>query len=308
MNTYDVKSIDEFVLPQALKNKVVTIIKSAKKRETLPDHMLLYGLPGTGKTTLARLIAKEFNVALITFEGAMLNSADKLTQLVNIIEPGAVLFIDEIHSSNSKVLEILYNIMEDNFLWLNETTKFLLAPLCVIGATTQIQDIPKPLYTRFIYKIPFPVYKEEELTQIIKQMVKAFKLSITDNATKIISKISKGTPRMARTHIQLLKDYAVIKDIPEITETDVQSYAKEYKIDLNLGLSATDIAILKSIGEYNTISARTLAIKNNLTEEEYLKNYEIFLIQEGYIDITRTGRMLTDKGKEVAYGQRNGNI
>jgi len=300
-NTYSVNSLSNYVLPYELNEKINTIMISSKKNNTIPGHILLHGPAGTGKTTLARVIANEFHIPLITFEGVTLNSLDKLKILIPITEPGAVLFIDEIHSTNKKILEAIYSIMEDNSMLLDSTTKFLLAPICVIGATTELSKIEKPLIDRFVYKLNFPVYSIPELVKIAYKMATVFNLDITPKAYNTLAVVARGVPRVLRTFIQDLKNYSIVNNIPQITESILCEYLSKNKIDPLTGLNEVDLKILKVL-ETGPKSPSTIAAKAGIDEDTYRKNHEVFLIGNDFVDISPRGRVLATKGSAMLNG------
>lgn len=296
---YQPASFAECILPAKLKTNISTIIQSAKKQNRLPNHILMYGRPGVGKTTLAKVITKELGVPLIMFNGSELKDAKQLDILMNVEEPGAVVFIDEIHAIRVGLLEFLYPIMEECQFTISPTTKIYLAPLTFIGATTEIGIVPKPIVDRFSYLIDMPTYSIEELRLITNNMAKSSGIDIDEPAAKLIATICKNSPRIIRNILGICVDITVVKDKTKITEDIVREYMHNYGVLNDEGLTETDLKVLKVLNTSGSIGKESIISMTQINKEEYRYIIEPFLLEKGYMTLTKSGRVISDKGKTL---------
>lgn len=299
--------LSDFIGQEKIKNGLKIFIGAAKKRNDVLSHVLLYGGPGLGKTTLANIISKEIGANLKVTSGPALERTADLAALLSNLEESDVLFIDEIHRLNRTVEEVLYPAMEDyavdlvlgkgpsaNMLRL-DIPKFTL-----VGATTRAGSLSSPLRDRFgvVYQIDF--YSESELEKIIKRSAKILKCKITDDAIKIIAKRSRKTPRIANRLLHRIRDYAQYNDIDVIDSKNAPEALKLLDVD-EFGLDTIDRKLLKILLEkFNggPVGIKTLAAAIHEEPETLEQVIEPYLLRLGFIDRTSQGRKLTDSGKK----------
>lgn len=292
----------EFIGQEKIKENAEIFIKSALKRKESLDHVLLYGPPGLGKTTLAQIIANELGSNFRSTAGPILSKAGDLAAILTSLNENDVLFIDEIHRLNINVEEILYSAMEDYNLDLMigegpsaRSIKIDLPKFTLIGATTRIGLISNPLRDRFSIPFRLEFYQPEHLEQIIFRASQIIKAKIENEAAKIISHRCRGTPRIALRILRRVRDYALHYDSHIINENITNHALNELDVD-ELGLDSGDRKYLNFIADHyaggpvgiETIAAGLAEQKDNIEE-----TIEPFLIQLGLIQRTPRGRMLT---------------
>ena len=293
------QKLNEYIGQDFLRNNLTIYIGAAKKRNEVLDHVLLYGPPGLGKTTLANIIANEMGVSFKSVNGPSIEKIGDLASILATLKPGDVLFIDEIHRLPLFIEESLYSAMEDfKFsIVINRETNpksitLDLPPFTLVGATTKSGSLSAPLRSRFgiIEKIDF--YTLEDLAKIVIRIGKVLSISIEEKAALQIAKRSRGTPRIAIRIFKRVRDYANYKNIDSIYENDCLEALKLLKID-ELGLDEVDrLYITTLIKRFNggPVGLETLA--NSIGEEAInLEDvYEPYLLQLGFIDRTPKGR------------------
>lgn len=294
----------EFIGQDKIKENAEIFISSAIKRKAPLDHVLLYGPPGLGKTTLAQIIAHELGSNFRSTAGPILSKAGDLAAILTSLNENDVLFIDEIHRLNINVEEILYSAMEDYNLDLMigegpsaRSIKIDLPKFTLIGATTRIGLISNPLRDRFNIPFRLEFYQPEHLEKIIFRASHIIKAKIEDEAAKIISHRCRGTPRIALRILKRVRDYALHYNSDIINENITNHALTELDVD-NLGLDSGDRKYLNFIADHysggpvgiETIAAGLAEQKDNIEE-----TIEPFLIQLGLIQRTPRGRMLTSK-------------
>lgn len=299
--------LDDYIGQERVKENLKVYIEAAKMRKDTLDHVLLYGPPGLGKTTLAAIIAAEMGVNFRVTSGPAIEKQGDLAALLTNLQPGDVLFIDEIHRLQRSVEEILYPAMEDHVLDIiigkgpaARSIRIDLAPFTLIGATTRAGQLSTPLRDRFGVISRLELYTTEELASIVTRSAGILGLPInTDGALEIASR-SRGTPRIANRLLKRVRDFAQVKG-KEIIDDEIASFAlSKLEID-HLGLDNTDRRMLEAIiSFYNggPVGLETLAAtvgEEAITLEDV---YEPYLIQIGFLSRTPRGRCATHRAYE----------
>ena len=296
------KSFNEFIGQSDTKNNLIIFAKSAKKRDTAMDHVLFYGPPGLGKTTLAQIIAYELGVNFKSTSGPILTKSGDLAALLTNLEPRDVLFIDEIHRLNPVVEEILYPALEDFSLDLMigegpaaRSVKIDLEPFTLIGATTRLGLLTTPLRDRFGIPTKLKFYKVEELVLIIQRLSLILNCKISDEGSSEIAKRARGTPRIAGRLLRRVMDFAIIQGNGEITKDIADVSLSQLGVD-NLGLDEADRKYLTFLSDHSggPVGVETIAAALSEPRDAIEEVIEPFLIQEGLILRTPRGRILGD--------------
>ena len=300
-------SIDEYIGQKDVKENIKVFIEAAKMRNETLDHVLLYGPPGLGKTTLANIIANELGSNLKTASGPSIEKSGDLAAVLSTLEPGDVLFIDEIHRMPRYIEEILYPAMEDFTLDIiigsdssTRNIKIDLPPFTLVGATTRAGDLTGPLRDRFGIISKLQYYTIEELEQIIKRTSRVLDVPINDDAAIELAKRSRGTPRIANRLFKRVRDFALVKGNGTIDINIVKIALDRLKVD-ELGLDDTDYQLLKAIIEkFNGGPVGVEAIASSIGEEVTTIEdvYEPYLLQTGLLKRTSRGRIATKKAYE----------
>ena len=300
-------SLDEYVGQSEIKENLGVFIKSSVMRGETLDHILLYGPPGLGKTTLAYIIANELGTNIKTASGPSIEKSGDLAAILSTLEEGDVLFIDEIHRIPRYIEEILYPAMEDFYLDIivgsdgsSSNIKINLPHFTLVGATTRAGDLSSPLRDRFgiISKLNF--YTEDELYQIIKRTSRVLDTPITDDAARELAKRSRGTPRIANRLFKRVRDFALVYGDGIINKEILDNSLDRLKVD-KTGLDDTDYNLLLSIVErFNGGPVGLEALASSIGEEASTIEdvYEPYLLQQGYLKRTARGRVVTDKTYE----------
>ena len=299
------KSFDEFIGQKDIIDSLKIYIKASKMRDTSLDHTLLVGHAGLGKTTLAYLISisLEHNIVIINA-----NSIEKPKDLIvslSKLNEGDILFIDEIHALNKGCEEVLYSAMEDFYINLNikndlkkQIIKFDLPPFTLIGATTKVEELSKPLLDRFSITFTFKKYSEDEITKILQNAATKLNVTYRIKALKLVASVSRFTPRIALNYLKRINDYSLIDNIKFIDHLYVCKILNKLGIK-NMGLNELDIRYLKMLHyEYadkpvgiNTISS--FLNESNKVIEDMVESY---LIEISFIRKTIKGRVITMQG------------
>lgn len=307
-NTIRPETIEEYIGQTDVKENIKIFVEAAKIRNEALDHVLLYGPPGLGKTTLAFIIAHELGTKIKTASGPSIEKSGDLAAILSSLEPGDVLFIDEIHRMPRYIEEILYPAMEDFSLDIivgsegnTRNIKIDLPPFTLVGATTRAGDLSAPLRDRFgiISKLQF--YTNEELCDIVKRTSRVLGIEIDEDAALELAKRSRGTPRIANRLFKRVRDFALVKGNDHI-DIDVTNEALErLKID-KIGLDNTDHELLLAIiNKFNGGPVGIEAISSSIGEETTTIEdvYEPYLLQTGLLKRTSRGRIVTDKAYEI---------
>ena len=307
-NTIRPESIDEYIGQNDVKENIRVFVKAAKMRNEALDHVLLYGPPGLGKTTLAFIIAHELGTNIKTASGPSIEKSGDLAAILSSLEPGDVLFIDEIHRMPRYIEEILYPAMEDFSLDIivgsegnSRNIKIDLPPFTLVGATTRAGDLSSPLRDRFgiINKLQF--YTVDELCDIIKRTSRVLDAPIDDEAAMELAMRSRGTPRIANRLFKRVRDFAMVQGDGNITLDITKSALDRLKVD-KMGLDNTDRDLLMAIiNKFNGGPVGVEALSSSIGEEVTTIEdvYEPYLLQMGLLKRTARGRVATDKAYEV---------
>lgn len=300
-------SIDEYIGQSEVKENLKIFISAAKMRDESLDHVLLYGPPGLGKTTLAHIIANEMGANIKTASGPSIEKSGDLAAILSTLEPGDVLFVDEIHRMPRYIEEILYPAMEDFSLDIivgsdgtSRNLKIDLPPFTLVGATTRAGDLSAPLRERFGIISKLNYYTIEELEQIIKRTSRVLNVPIDDDAAYELAMRSRGTPRIANRLFKRVSDFALVLGNGSIDISIVKVSLERLKVD-ELGLDDTDKQLIISIIEkYNGgpvgIDALAATINEEITTIEDV--YEPYLLKIGFLKRTSRGRVVTEKAYE----------
>lgn len=300
--------ISEYIGQDSIKEMLDVYIKAALARNEALDHVLLYGPPGLGKTTLAQIIANELNVNLKVVSGPSIERTGDLASVLSQLEEGDVLFIDEIHRLPRFVEEILYSAMEDYVLDIMvgkdssaKSIRVNLPPFTLVGATTRYGDLSAPLRDRFGVVLRLNYYTTEELKQIVNRTAIVYQTKINDDAALELAKRSRGTPRIANRLFRRVRDFATVKGNGDITLEITKMALGKLNID-DSGLDETDYRYLKGIIELfggGPVGIESLAasISEEVTTIEDV--YEPYLLQEGYIKRSPRGRIVTKKAYDL---------
>lgn len=296
------ESLDEYVGQSKIKENLKVFIEAAKMRNEPLDHVLLYGPPGLGKTTLAHIIANELNSDIKTASGPAIEKSGDLAAILSNLEKGDVLFIDEIHRIPMYIEEILYSAMEDFEIEIvigtegkSRSIKIDLPPFTLVGATTRAGDLSSPLRDRFgiINKLEF--YTHEELRDIVIRTSHVLDMNITSNAALELAMRSRKTPRIANRLFKRVRDFALVEGTGEI-DLDITLKALDRLNVDKYGLDTIDIEYLSAlINKFNGGPVGVETISTAIGEEVSTIEdvVEPFLLQEGFVKRTRSGRVAT---------------
>ncbi len=296
----------DYVGQEQIKRALSILIGAAKSRGQAPEHVLFYGPPGLGKTTLAHVIAKEMNAQVKITSGPSIERVGDLAAILTNLQPGDMLFIDEIHRLNKTIEEVLYPVMETGKMDIMigkgpsaRTVQLDLPPFTLVGATTRFGMLSAPLRSRFsggTYRLEF--YTDEEIARILGRSAQLLDIDLPDHAHTAIAARSRKTPRIANYLLRRVRDYAQMHD-QAIDEESVQQAFVLLGLDEN-GLSAHDITLLKTIRDKfsgGPVGVKNLAAATGEDEGTIEDVTEPYLIQLGLLERTPRGRQLTDQGK-----------
>ena len=300
------ENLEEYIGQEQIKKNLKVFIQAAKKRNESLDHMLFFGPPGLGKTTLANIIANEMNTNIKTISAPMLEKSGDLAAILTNLEEGDILFIDEIHRLKASIEEVLYSAMEDFRLDIvigsgpaAQTIKIDVAKFTLIGATTRAGMLSNPLRDRFGMSFRLNFYNEEELSLIIKLASAKLGYEIKNEAAFEIAKRSRGTPRIALRLLKRVRDFAEVENKKNIDKKIAKYALDELGINEH-GFDELDIRFLTLLANAKKpLGLSTIAAALSEDEDTIEEVIEPFLIANGFIEKTPKGRVATRKTFEI---------
>ena len=313
------KSLTEFVGQERVKNQLGLVLAAANQRDTNPDHLLLAGPPGLGKTTLAMIVASEINSPLRITSGPTIQHAGDLASILSSLISGEVLFIDEIHRMSRSAEELLYVAMEDFRVDVMvgkgpgaTSIPLELPPFTLVGATTRSGLLPAPLRDRFGFTAHLDYYENSELTQIVQRSARQLEISLDEESAFELARRSRGTPRIANRLLRRVRDYAQVHHSGYLTLETTKAALELYEVD-ELGLDRLDRAVLTALIENfggGPVGLSTLAL--SVGEEPETIDYvcEPYLVRNGFLVRTPRGRQATNSaysaiGRNIPPGTDN---
>ncbi len=310
------KSLAEYIGQQKIKQNLEIFMGAAKKRGEPIEHVLLYGPPGLGKTTLANVIAHEMGVNIKVTSGPAIERAGDLAAILTNLQEGDILFVDEIHRLHKTIEEVLYPAMEDYALDLvvgkgpsAKVLKLELPRFTLIGATTRISLLSSPLRDRFGAIYPLAFYENEEIDHIIQRSASILSVGFEKQASTIVAQRARRTPRIANRLLKRVRDYVEVKGDGVITEPLAQEALEMLEVDA-LGLDQVDRKILEVIIDKfkgGPVGLNTLAAATSEEMATIEDIYEPFLMQVGFLERTPRGRMVTERAyKHLGLDQNTG--
>lgn len=302
--------LEEFVGQAQARKNLKVFIEAAKSRREAMDHVLFYGPPGLGKTTLSQIMARELGVGFRSTSGPVIARAGDLAALLTNLQPYDVLFIDEIHRLNPAVEEILYPAMEDYKLDLMigegpaaRSVQIDLPPFTLVGATTRSGLISSPLRDRFGIPVRLIFYTPEELKAVLLRGSRVLQMPLSEEGAIEIARRSRGTPRIALRLLRRIRDFVIVEGGPEITAQGADRALAHLEVDKH-GLDAMDHRYMKHIIKYfegGPVGLDTLAAALAEQKDTLEDVIEPYLLQQGYIQRTPRGRMLTPQAYEALH-------
>ena len=300
------RTMEEYIGQTRMKENLQVFIRAARERKEPLDHILLYGPPGLGKTTIAYVIANEMELPIKATSGPALEKTGDLVALLTSIEDGGLLFIDEIHRLSPTLEEILYQAMEDYRLDITigqgvggRVVKLDLPPFTLLGASTRIGLLTAPLRDRFGIVHHLDFYSQEDLSRILQRAARILSVKLDPGGAEEIARRSRGTPRIANRLLRRVRDFAQVEDNGSITALLAERYLERLEVD-RYGLDETDRRLLMTIHEKfegGPVGLNTLAAAIGEETDTLEEIYEPYLLQIGFLDRTSRGRMITRRAR-----------
>lgn len=297
------KKIDDYVGQENIRQNLLICLEAAKKRQEPMEHLMLYGPPGLGKTTLAHIVAFEMGSSIRVTSGPAIERAGDLASILTNLEDGDILFIDEIHRLNRNIEEVLYPAMEDYAIDLvlgkgpsARTMRIDLPRFTLVGATTKFGALSSPLRDRFGVVMRLEFYSQGELVEIIRRSALILKIDIDESGLQEIAKRARRTPRIANRILKRVRDYAQVKHQGSINQQIARSALDKLEID-ELGLDKNDREYLLSIinkFKGGPVGVETIAAAISEDRDTIEDMIEPYLLQIGFINRTRQGRVATE--------------
>lgn len=301
------QTLDQYLGQEKVKHELDVYIQAALKRQEALDHVLLYGPPGLGKTTLALVIAHELQVNLRTTTGPSIEKPGDLVAILSELQAGDVLFIDEIHRLPKNIEEILYSAMEDFYIDIvvgqgsdAHAIHYPLPPFTLIGATTRAGQLSSPLRSRFGIVEHMAFYDEAELTQIVQRSAQVLNVSVTSAGAHELARRSRGTPRVANRLLKRVRDFMQVSGQAEIDQTLAASALDQLQVD-DQGLDQTDrklLLMMINLYQGGPLGIKTMAVNLGEEQETIETVNEPYLLQQGFLKRTPRGRVVTPKAYE----------
>ncbi len=296
------RRIDDYIGQESIRENITICMQAARKRKEPVEHLVLYGPPGLGKTTLAHIVANEMGANIRVTSGPAIERAGDLASILTNLQDGDILFIDEIHRLNRNIEEVLYPAMEDYAIDLilgkgpsAKTMRIDLPKFTLIGATTKLGALSSPLRDRFGVVFRMEFYSDDELVEVIRRAAGILNININETGLRQIAKRARKTPRIANRLLKRVRDYAEVKHKGIIDEKVANTALKNLEID-QLGLDKNDRDYLKIIIEKfsgGPVGVETIAAAMSEDRDTIEDMIEPYLIQLGFIDRTRRGRVAT---------------
>ena len=296
------RNLDDFVGQGHVKGNLSIAIQAAKMRSEPLDHVIIYGPPGLGKTTLAHIIAQEMNSEIRVTSGPAIERAGDMAAILTGLQPGAVLFIDEIHRLHRVVEEVLYSAMEDFFLsWMvgkglaARSVNLRISPFTLVGATTRFSLLSAPLRDRFGSVFRLEYYEPADMEVIVSRSARIMEMDADRDGLDEIASRSRGTPRIANRLLKRTRDYALVKADNRVTRDVARAGLQQLSVD-QLGLDQSDHRLLSSLIDKfdgGPVGLETLAASINEDSDTIMDVLEPYLLQLGFLDRTPRGRVAT---------------
>ncbi len=301
------KRLEDFVGQSNTKENLSISIQAAKIRQEPLDHVIIYGPPGLGKTTLANIIASEMGVDIRVTSGPAVERAGDMAAILTSLQPGDVLFIDEVHRLNRVVEEVLYSAMEDFFLsWMvgkglaARSVNLRISPFTLVGATTRFSMVSAPLRDRFGSVCRLDYYEPEDMKVIVERSARILEVDADHEGLGLIATRSRGTPRVANRLLKRTRDYALVKADNKVDGPVARAALEQLNVD-ELGLDGSDHRLLTSIIDKfdgGPVGLETLAASLNEDADTIMDVWEPFLLQLGFLERTPRGRVATRRAHD----------